>query len=232
MITKKYTVILADLDNTILDFTKSEHDAVTRLLSHFGCRADDDIISAYSAYNDSLWQALERGELTRKELINTRFTGFFEKRGIDGDGTEAAVLYERYLSESAYFTEHAEEFLIRCRGKYRVYIISNGTAAVQLPRIANSGVDKLTDGYFISEIVGHNKPDKLFFDYAASHIPGFERKEALVLGDSITADVAGGNAYGIDTCLYDRYGRYSADTCIKPDHIIKNLADLFEPLDI
>ena len=58
----------------------------------------------------------------------------------------------------------AEELLLRCRGKISVYIISNGTARVQLPRLSASGIDKMIDGHFISEFVGHSKPGAGFFD--------------------------------------------------------------------
>ena len=226
---KKYRFLLTDLDNTLLDFSASEREALSRTLSSLGVTPDEQTAAAYSAYNDSLWKRLERKELTRDELIRTRFTGFFKSLGIDADGCAAASLYEKNLSGTAYVTDGAYELLRRCRGKIGVYVISNGTARVQLPRLSLSGIDKMCDGYFISEHVGYAKPDVRFFEYVSAHIPGFKKEEALVLGDSLSADIAGGAAFGIDTCLFDPNGEYDGDGIVRPDITVN---DLFSVLDI
>ena len=228
---KKYSVLLADLDNTLLDFSSSERIAVSRLLEHYGGATEKALID-YPSYNDSLWKQLERGEITRKQLVQTRFAGFFKRHGINGDGAEAATLYQKYLSESAIWMQGAEELLIRCRGKVKVYIISNGIAAVQLPRVRSSGIDKLTDGHFISEIVGYDKPNIRYFEKISTEIPEFDRNKTLVLGDSLTADIAGGKAFGCDTCLFDRYGKYVSTGENRPDFVIHDLSELYKILDI
>lgn len=228
---KKYSVLLADLDNTLLDFDLAERYAISALLSHYGAE-NDNLLNAYSVFNDSLWKRLEKGEITRKQLIDARFVEFFRQYGINGDGAEAAPLYEKYLSENAAWIDGAKELLIRCKGKIKVYIISNGTARVQLPRIQKSGVDKMTDGYFISELIGYNKPDIRYFEKVCGEIPGFIPEQTLLLGDSLTADIAGGIAFGLDTCLYDRHGKYKAPGKIKPGIVITELKQLYKILDI
>ena len=228
---KRYEFLLADLDNTILDFTAAEHKAVERLLLHYGARADAETVNAYSAFNVSLWERLERKEITRKRLRDTRFCDFFRLYGIEGDGTEAAALYEQYLSENAFWIDGAQELIQRCKGKIKFYIISNGMARVQFPRLEASGLDKAADGHFISERVGYNKPDKRFFDFVFSSIPCFDPEKALVLGDSITADMSGGIACGIDTCLFDRRGKFHAGR-IKPMYIIDELYKIYSILHI
>lgn len=229
---KKYNILLADLDNTLLDFTASELSAVSRLLEYFGTFPSKELTDAYSAYNDSLWKRLEKGEITRSQLIDTRFTAFFKDHGINGDGALAASLYEKFLSETAIFIPGAKELLNKCRGKIRVYIISNGTERVQTPRIKASGIDKMTDGHFISEVVGYNKPDIRYFEKVCAYIPGFITDQALVLGDSLTADISGGISYGLDTCLFDRNGTQNTNEKIKPDYIINELSGLYKILDI
>lgn len=228
---KKYTILLADLDNTLLDFSASESEAVGRLFTYFGTEPTKELKKAYSAYNDALWKRLERKEITRRQLIDTRFEGFFKERNIKGDGALAAELYEKYLSESAIFIDGAKELISRCRGKIGFYIISNGTARVQLPRLAASGLDKAADGYFISELVGVNKPDKLYFDRVTANIPGFSVDNALILGDSLTADIEGGKRYGVDTCFFDRKGNTPTGG-IKPDYTINKLDEIYSILNI
>lgn len=232
MCKRKYRFLLADLDNTLLDFSASEHEALSRVLFSFGIEPEAGIINAYSSFNDKLWKKLERGLITREQLIATRFVEFFKERGISADGRAAAPLYEKFLSESAVMIDGADELFRRCRGKVSVYIISNGTARVQLPRLAASGIDKAADGYFISELVGYTKPDAGFFDAVASAIPGFNRRSALILGDSLTADISGGAVCGIDTCLFDPRHTYDPGSEIRPDLIISDLCELFDILKI
>lgn len=229
---RKYDILLCDLDNTVLDFTAAERSAIKKLLVHFGTEPDDEAADAYSEFNDSLWKRLERREITRDELIYMRFREFFKLRGIDGDGGEAAPLYEKYLSEGGDWIEHGRDLFGRCKGKVRIYIISNGTARVQLPRLRLSGVDRLADGYFISELVGYNKPDMRYFDKVFAEIPDFDRERALLLGDSITADVTGGIICGIDTCLFDRYGKFRADGRVRPMYVINELPQIYGILNI
>ncbi len=228
---RKYSVLLADLDNTLFDFSASERIAITKLLSRYG-PVSEQLLDKYSAFNDSLWKRLEKGEITRKQLIATRFTEFFSSQGINGDGAEAAPLYEKYLSETAVWLYGAKKLLLRCRGKIRVYIISNGLASVQFPRVQASGIDKITDGHFISELVGYNKPDIRYFEAVGESIPGFSKAETLVLGDSLTADIKGGAEFGCDTCLYDRFSSYTGESGIKPDFVIHKLSELYKILDI
>ena len=228
---KKYDILLADADNTLLDFTKSERVAASALFSEFGTEPDDKLLNDYSEYNDSLWKRLERGELSMKELISLRFTGFFKDHGIKGDGDAAAIRYRQILSKCAFKIEGADELLHKCRGRVKVYIISNGKAEVQLSRLRLSGITDITDGIFLSEIIGAQKPDTYFFTKAASSIEGFSKERTLIYGDSLTADIAGGVNSGIDTCWYNPGGIVNRTPFI-PDYEIKKHSDLYSILKI
>ena len=59
---------------------------------------------------------------------------------------------------------------------------------------------QIVDGIFISEEIGVQKPKKEFFDYCAFHVPDYEKDAVLIVGDSLTSDIRGGNLAGIDTC--------------------------------
>lgn len=56
---------------------------------------------------------------------------------------------------------------------------------------------------FISEQLGTQKPEVAFYEKIGNLIPGFAKEQALMIGDSLTADIAGGNAAGIDTVWYN-----------------------------
>ena len=228
---KKYDILFADADNTLLDFSLSERIAASALFKEFGVEPDDELLSAYSEYNDKLWKRLERGELTVNDLISIRFTVFFKEHGIAGDGAAAAVRYKQILSTCAYMTDGAEELLLRCRGKVRVYIISNGKTEVQLSRFKLSGISDLSDGVFLSEEMGAKKPDTYFFAKATSSISGFSKERSLIYGDSLTADIAGGINCGIDTCWYNPDGVIN-NTAFIPNYEIRKHSDLYSILEI
>ena len=62
---------------------------------------------------------------------------------------------------------------------------------------------------FVSEEIGFSKPNKEFFEYIEEHIEGFNKKEAIVIGDSLTSDIKGAINYGIDTCWFNPNGKTS-----------------------
>ena len=88
-------------------------------------------------------------------------------------------------------------------GKVRMYIITNGAAMVQRGRYEKTGIEKYFDGIFISEVIGVNKPDTKFFQTVADSIENFDIDNTIVIGDSLSSDIKGGNVFGIDTCWYN-----------------------------
>ena len=194
--------VLLDLDNTILDFHRTESEAINKTLLNFGVEPTDEVIATYKAYNRKCWEALERGEMTRDDVLFGRFKLLFSSLGKSVVPEEVQHFYERRLSEGAYYIEGAEEMLKKLQGKYKLYIASNGTAFVQDRRIAASGVDKYFDGIFISERIGANKPSKLFFDGCFELMENKERNETVIVGDTLSSDILGGINAGIHTVHY------------------------------
>ena len=96
------------------------------------------------------------------------------------------------LAIGHYFMPGAPELLEELYGKYRLYIVSNGTAKVQEGRIGSSGIAKYMDGIFISQVLGANKPDKQFFDICFAEILDFSLSETVIIGDSLSSDIKGG----------------------------------------
>ena len=72
-----YTTILWDLDNTLLDFNASEKYAFNTCMVQAGLTPNDTLLSLYSQINRAFWNRLERGEITKKELLTQRFVHFF-----------------------------------------------------------------------------------------------------------------------------------------------------------
>lgn len=203
----KYDTILFDADGTLLDFLRSEKEAVYEALCEIGLEPDEEMLATYSRINDGLWKKLERREIEKKVLLYHRFELLFEQYGIDADARDMANRYMHTLSQKGYLLDGAEELCSKLLGKFRLYIVTNGVEFIQRGRYARCGIDRYFDGVFISDAIGAEKPSVEYFEYVAAHIPEFSKERTLIVGDSLTSDIRGGINYGIDTCWYDPAGK-------------------------
>ena len=217
--------VLFDLDDTLFDFHKAEKIALTKTLVHFGIDPTEETLALYSTINAAHWKRLELGEISREEVKVGRYRELFKTIGVECDPVKATAYYESMLAIGHYFMPGAPELLEELYRKYRLYIVSNGTAKVQEGRIGSSGIAKYMDGIFISQILGANKPDKQFFDTCFAEIPDFSLSETVIIGDSLSSDIKGGINAGIPTVWFNPKG-IENDNDIKPDYTIKELSEV------
>lgn len=217
--------VLFDLDDTLFDFHKAEKIALTKTLVHFGIDPTEETLALYSTINAAHWKRLELGEISREEVKVGRYRELFETIGVECDPVKATAYYESMLAIGHYFMPGAPELIEELYRKYRLYIVSNGTAKVQEGRIGSSGIAKYMDGIFISQILGANKPDKQFFDICFAEIPDFLLSETVIIGDSLSSDIKGGINAGITTVWFNPKG-IENDSDIKPDYTIKELSEV------
>ncbi|MBR7137489.1 MAG: HAD hydrolase-like protein, partial [Clostridia bacterium] len=74
--------------------------------------------------------------------------------------------------------------------------------------------------------IGAAKPERAFFDRVLAEIPRFKREEMLIVGDSLSSDIAGGSIAGIDTCLYNPAGKENTSPH-SPTYEIRSLKELY-----
>ena len=216
--------VFLDLDDTLLDFHRSEAVAIAETLSGFGIEPTEAVKKRYSEINRAMWEQLELGNMTREQILVRRFELLFEELGVDVSGLEARHRYEWNLGGSYFYIDGAEALLSGLSQKYDLYLMSNGTAAVQDRRIAASGIAKYFKGIFISEKVGYNKPAIEFFEKCFAEIPDFKKEESIIVGDSLSSDIKGGINSGILTCHYNPSGEASDSP--RPNYTIKTLEEL------
>ena len=223
--------VFLDLDDTILDFKKAEAAALSKTLTEHGLAPTSTIISRYSAINESFWKSLERGEVTREQVLLNRFKVLFEEFGTNCDAFKVKTSYEGYLGEGHYFMDGAEALLEALHGKYKLYLASNGTTHVQTGRIKSAGIARYFEEIFISQIVGANKPSIEFFNRCFSKIENFNKEEAIIIGDSLSSDIAGGIAAGIHTCWFNPHD-HTAPADMQPEHTVKLLDEIPKLLEV
>ncbi len=222
----KYTTLLFDLDDTLLDFKKAEENAIEKLLLKYSLPATEENKRLYSVTNQSKWKALEKGEITRKELFATRFPDYFKVLGVDADGAQANADYMHFLSQGRFVIDGAEDICRELKKKYSMYIITNGAKIVQQGRLTDLSLMQYFDGVFISEEVGFDKPKKEYFDYVFAHIPEKDKSKCLVIGDSLSSDITGAVNYGIDSCWISE----KTSSEIQPTYQISSLKELTDIL--
>ena len=222
--------ILLDLDDTILDFKWAENQALTGTLAAFGIDPTEEVCRRYSQINLEYWRALERKEVTREQLKVERFRQLLQELGREADPAAMGELYLQRLGQGHRFLPGAWETLQILAEKYRLFLVTNGNPPVQYGRLASAGITHCFEKLFISMEIGHNKPSVEFFDHCFSHIPGFDKTKAIIVGDSLFSDILGGINAGIKTCWVNPTHRPVREEII-PDYQIDNLPQLLPILE-
>ena len=224
--------ILWDIDGTILNFLKAESYAVKKCFEIFNLGVcTDEMIERYSKINTKYWEMLERGEITKAEVLYGRYFEFFTLEGIRTDCIDQFNSeYQLRLGDKVFFNDECDKLLAKLKGKIKQYAVTNGTKIAQNNKLSVSGLDKIFDDVFISEVVGFDKPSKEFFDYVFEKT-GANRESTIIVGDSLTSDILGGNNAHIKTCWYNPNSLKNTKN-VKIDFTIKNLNEIKRIVDI
>ena len=217
--------LFLDLDDTILDFHKAERVALAKTIRDFGVEPTEQVLHRYHLINKAHWERLERGELTREQVLVGRFAVLFEELGISVDPAACTAAYSENLAIGHYFMPGAEEAVERLSKKYRLFLASNGTASVQHGRMTSANLYRFFEKVFVSQDVGYNKPAIEYFERCFAQIPDFDPKKAMIVGDSLTSDIRGGKNAGIATCWVNP-DHAPGKEGITPDYEIEALPQL------
>lgn len=220
---KKYTTILFDADETLLDFPAAEKASIQKVCEKFGIAYSEEVRSTFSTINIALWKKLEKGLVTRDIIKIRRFEEFAEHFMLNADPKEMAAYYVDMLSTFAFLLSGADKLCQKLSTEYKLYMVTNGIATVQKSRLAKSGLLPFFSGVFISEEVGSQKPEKKFFDFVFENIPEKDKEKIIIVGDSMSSDILGGINAGIDTCFYNPDGKEETYT---PTYTAKSFDEL------
>ena len=222
-----YQTVLFDIDGTLLDFLRSERDAISDALYQMDIAVSDAMLDDYSRINDSMWKLLEQGKIERETLKYRRFEILFSEYGIDADAKRLSEIYMSTLSQKAHLFEGARELCRDVSTVAKTYIVTNGTKSIQECRLKKCGILPYFDGIFISEELNYAKPDARFFEAVASLIPDFSKERTVIIGDSLSSDIAGGLNFGIDTVWYNPQNKdVPAEFADKITFIARNYDDI------
>lgn len=200
----EYDVVLLDADMTLLDFARSEREALRRTLSRFGMPSDDGTLASYSKINAALWDAFARGEIDQDFLVVERFAALLRLYPAPCAPAEMNREYERMLGEEAWLLPGAEDF---CRTLSRtgltLAIATNGLPVAQRGRYVRTGLDRYIPHLFISMELGASKPRPEFFQRILDKLQVSDPARVVMVGDGLGTDILGANRAGIDSIWYN-----------------------------
>jgi 2-haloacid dehalogenase len=226
-ISKKYTTILIDLDDTLLDFKKAEQFAFRQLLKLNGLDNYDHYFNLYHRNNLNLWADFEKGLITKDKLAVQRFAQTFSNH----PRLDFQMLNEQFMmfiATASFPIEGSYELLKYLRKKYKVYIVSNGIKNLQILRLNHSRMMQLIDGYVFSEETSAPKPHLAYFDFLFKKYQlKFNDNDFIIIGDSLSSDVQGAINLGIDSIWFnpklEKLDSKSTYTVEKLEEILKIL---------
>ena len=186
------------------------------------------MIAQYSAINVRCGRRSSAASIRSRRSRVGRFAEFFTARGIDTAVAPAFnAEYQLRLGDTIKFCPPALEPVQALRGIAAQCAVTNGTKIAQDKKLERSGLDKLLDPIFISEVVGAEKPSPAFFAPVFAAFPGIKPEEMLIVGDSLTSDIRGGVNAGIQTCWYNPKG-HAAPPELRIDYTIPDIAEVLQ----
>lgn len=228
--TMTYKLFLFDLDDTLLDYQKSEQLCFTHALREIGFLADASaLLRQFQAINFTLWGRFEAGAISREHLQSERWRQTFLANALELDHERARSLYLASFSDHVALVDGAEQVCQAFAAIGEVGVITNGVDEVQKRRLAASGLLPHISFVSTSEACGFAKPDVRFFEHTARLARPFDKSQAIIIGDRLEADIAGAMRYGIESCWFNPRGLANASSAI-PTHEVQRLGDLVELL--
>ena len=208
---RRYDVLLCDADNTIFDFTKAEENAFAIACAHAGIDGAERLLPVYADINSAMWKLLELGGITQSVLRVRRFELFLTAIGrTDIDARDMGDTFADALGRQSVPLPGAVEAVARWSRVLPVIIVTNGISKVQHGRMEGSEVRHFISGMVISEEVGAAKPDPRMLELAMEKAGVTDRRRALMLGDSLSSDIAAAANAGVDACWFNPRGAGNA----------------------
>lgn len=219
----KYEWILFDADETLFSF--NSYLGLKPLLSRYGVEFSEEDYVAFQAVNKPLWIEYQEKKISAKELQTRRFAHLSALTGQD-----PLVLNQELMAQMALVSTPLEgvmDMLSALVGKVKMGIITNGFHALQQKRLENTKTTDFFEMVVVSEVVGAAKPAPEIFEYAFERIEDLNKRSVLMVGDTLTSDILGGNQVGIDTCWFNPQQQPN-DTTIQPTYEIQHIRQLVE----
>ena len=225
--------ILWDLDNTLIDFDVAEKNAIKSLFAKYNLGpCTDSMLKEYDKINEAYWKKFEKKEVDKKLGLVQRYVDFFNVYNLDNSiASRFNDEYQLALGDTIIYLDDSYNIVKSLKGKVRQCLVSNGTTAAQRNKLKKSKFDELVDDVFLSDEIGFEKPSAEFFDYVFDKIGVTDKSEVIIVGDSISSDIQGGENAGIKTVWYNPKGKGHNERP-RVDYDIRDLREVYKILGL
>lgn len=222
-ITNKRAVFF-DLDHTLWDFEKNSALAFQVIFEELDIKVShQEFNKHYSPINAKYWKLYRDGEITQQKLRYGRLKDTFLLIDFTADDILLERISQRYirlLPENNNLFEGAVEVLDYLKGKYSLHIITNGPDEVQERKLKNANIDHYFDTITNSELAGCKKPHAGIFEYALK-AANVDRKESIMIGDCIEADVQGAIDCGMEAIFFNEHNLEAPASIMQINHLLE-----------
>ena len=224
---RQIDTILWDVDATLLDFGTSESISLRECLRAYNVEITDEQLAAYKTINRLYWERFERGEIIKQHVYLHRFVDFFAMIGVQHVPVlDINAAYQRAIGRNFVVEKNAAETCAALQQQgIRQYVVSNGSGIAQHAKLDGSGLVYYMQDCFISEEMGSEKPNPRFFELCAARIPDYDPAHTMIVGDSLTSDMQGGNNAGILCCWFNPQGK-AKPAELRIDYDIRDLKEV------
>lgn len=217
------STVFFDLDLTLCELNQSQDELLATAFETVGIEQYCEIGDLASVVDDVPTATSD------VEFYQYCLEAVADRRGIDATASAAiARAYDDLLDHSdVSFLPGAETALDYAREVGDVGLVTNGSRETQLEKLEALGIADVFDVAIYADPDNgvHPKPETIPFEMALSAI-GADPSEAIHVGDSLTADVAGAHAAGLDSVWVPYpYGERPQASDHSPTHTLESLGE-------
>ena len=221
--------VFFDLDHTLWDFEKNSEATFASIFEELKFDFSlQDFLHFYNPINHFYWKLYRENKISETELRRLRLKKTFAKMGITPSAkliNKISELYIERLSKHTHLFENTVAVLEYLFPKYKLHIITNGFENVQQRKLKNSGIAHFFDVVLTAEKAGYKKPHPTIF-IAALEEAKVLPEHALMIGDSLEADVQGALKLGMQAIHFNSHSEDIHQECL----IVDELAVLMDML--
>jgi YjjG family noncanonical pyrimidine nucleotidase len=221
----RYSWLIFDADGTLFDFHVGETIALQSTTNKHGVAYSPHLHEVYNAISAELWRRFELGEMPLDQLRVMRFERLFSDFGFDLEPQLFNDDFMQALGRQTQLLPGAADTVRRLSQHCRLLLATNGIAVVQRARFSRTSIRRYFEDVVISDEIGVAKPQTRYMREVFSRMDHPPKSEVLMIGDSLSSDIAAGVNFGIDTCWFNP-DQLPFDGSAKPTFTIAELSEI------
>ena len=234
---KKYKYLIFDADHTLYNYIADELQAFRDLYAELDIPVTEELMALSRYTSETVWTEAGLYDVHSPKIqacyhslyrshVKGIFDNLFKKFPCAADTAQTGERFLYHLSRQGQLFSGAREVLSalskKAGGRYEIMVGTNGLSFIQEGRL--QGIKELVERIFVSQALGAIKPLPEFFNKILSELNA-SADECLMIGDSLSSDIAGAKSVGMDACWFNPTKK-ALQGEVQPDYEICALQEL------